>query len=140
MVFGGIEISKIKLILSIMALGMLITVCAAYGGDHPYDGHKPYQNNAQTVFTPPTSTYNYNNYYYDWLSPGTTYWSYPTYYSYNYYPKYYYTTPVTHYYTWYPAAYSWDPWYATNVYGLGSTTYYYSSSWSYSSGGFFFGP
>ncbi|MGA9100361.1 MAG: hypothetical protein WB392_15675, partial [Methanotrichaceae archaeon] len=102
------------------------------------------------VITPPTGTYNYNNYYYDWLSPGTLYWpySYPAYYNYNYddywwyshNPTYYYTTPVTHYYTWYPAAYSWGPWYAPNIYGLGSKTYYYSSSWSYHSGGFFFDP
>ena len=133
MVFGGIEISKIKLISSILALGMLITVCAAYG-DHPYDGHGTYHNNAYPVYTPPIGTYNYYNYYYDWLSPATVYWPYST------YPVYYYTTPVTNYYTWYPAVYNWDPWYATNVYGLGSATYHYSSSWSYSSGGFFFGP
>ncbi len=101
------------------------------------------------VLTPPTSTYNNYNYY-DWLSPGTAYWpySYPAYYNYNYdnywwyshNPKYYYTTPIKHYYTWYPATYNWDPWYAANVYGFGSTTYYYSNRWSYHSGGFFFDP
>ncbi len=87
---------------------------------------------------------NHHNYYYDWLSPGSLYWtySYPVYYNYYYtpYPQYYYTAPVTHYYTWYPTVYNWDPWYATNVYGFGSTTYSYSSSWSYHSGGFFFDP
>ena len=171
-----------------MALGMLVTLCAATEGDYPYNGPgTDYQNSAQTydqysqnqydqsqyntqygdtqygntqygsssssqVLTPPpTNTYNYNNYYNDWLSPGTLYWTYPfpAYYNYNYdsywwydhNPKYYYTTPVKHYYnTWYPAVYNWDPWYAANVYGFGSTTYYHSSSWSSHSGGFFLGP
>ena len=92
--------------------------------------------------------------YYDWLNPGGYYYTYSYYptYSYSYYPTYYYptlllpdllsclhlyrstgndpvvTTPVVHYD---PVVY--DPWWAANVYGLGATTYYYSSSWSWSS-------
>lgn len=93
--------------------------------------------------------------YYDWLSPGGAYyWTYPSYYysswyyptyTYTYYPQYYYYTPPVTYSTWQytPAVYDWvaDPWWAANVYGVGGTTYHYSSSssWSYHSG-FFFGP
>ena len=77
----------------------------------------------------------------DWLNPGGihsySYW-YPTYYesswyptySYTYYPTYYYSKPVvypTYYYD--PVVY--DPWYATNVYGWGGSSYY-TSSWSWS--------
>ncbi|HOV51657.1 MAG: hypothetical protein A4E44_01274 [Methanosaeta sp. PtaB.Bin018] len=127
MVLGGIKIKAIKLILLVTLLGMLMAVGSAidrpgdrdhdFGGDHHHD-------------------------HYDWLSPGgvsTTYysWSYPVYYDYywyptyryTYYPTYYYTTPVytTYYYD--PVVY--DPWWAVNVYGVGGTTYYYSSGWSW---------
>lgn len=79
----------------------------------------------------------------DWLSPGgvaTVHyndWYYPKktrYYS--WYPTTYYTTwyyPKTYHYSWYePVVYnSWDPWWATNVYGTYTTTYYWSSSWGW---------
>jgi len=136
-VSGGIKIKAIKLILIVALLGMLMAVGSAidgpgdhkhdFGGDHHHD-------------------------HYDWLSPGgvsTTYysWSYPVYYDYYWYPTYrytyyptyyYYTTPVytTYYYD--PVVY--DPWWAVNVYGVGGTTYYYSSGWSWATyrGGLFF--
>lgn len=79
----------------------------------------------------------------DWLSPGgvaTVHyydWYYPkkSHYS-SWYPTTYYTTryyPKTYYYSWYePVVYSsWDPWWATNVYGTYTTTYYWSSSWGW---------
>lgn len=131
--------------LSILALGMLIAVGAAFGepgspesapggGDHrDPDRHHDFGGHG----------------YYDWLNPGGyysySYW-YPTYYSYPYpaytytYPTYYYTEPVV--YPTYPYYYDpvvYDPWYAANVYGWGTATYYYSNSWSWSHrGGFFF--
>jgi len=92
------------------------------------------------------------NKYYDWLSPGGYYYSYSWYpsYSYWYYPTYtyptytypVYTPPVYTYptytytkpvYTYYEPI-SYDPWWVANVYGWGGATYYYSSSWTWSSG------
>jgi hypothetical protein len=108
------------------------------GGSQLYDHHAP-----QDGYSDQTHKYDKAYNYYDWLSPGAAYW-YPTSYAYNYryaYPQYpTYTTPVTYYYNWNPVVYNWDPWWAANVYGFGSTTYYYSSSsWSYHNGGFVFG-
>jgi hypothetical protein len=106
------------------------------GGSQLFDHHGPHDGYSD-------QTHKYGNTYnhYDWLSPGAVYW-YPTSYPYNYwynaYPQHY-TTPVTYYYNWNPVVYNWDPWWAANVYGFGSTTYYYSSSWSYHNGGFVFG-
>jgi len=122
-VLGGIKIKAIKLILFVAMLGMLMAVGSAIDGpgDHKHDFGGDHRHD-----------------HYDWLSPGgvsTTYysWSYPVYYDYywyptyryTYYPTYYYTTPVytTYYYD--PVVY--DPWWAVNVYGVGGTTYYYSS-------------
>jgi hypothetical protein len=132
--------------LSILALGMLIAVGAAYdetdssdfssrGGDHHDFGDSDRH-------------FGDRDKHHDWLNPGGihsySYW-YPTYYksswyptySYTYYPTYYYSTPVvypTYYYD--PVVY--DPWYATNVYGWGGSSYY-TSSWSWSRyGGLYF--
>ena len=141
------EIKAIKLILAVLALGLLVAVGAAFEGQDGYPHHGK-----------PSDGYDHHpgfGGFYDWLSPGAYYYTYsyyPTYtYSYypTYYPAYYYqtyaptytytapvvTTPVVYYD---PVVY--DPWWAVNVYGLGSTTYYYSSSWSWSSypGGMFF--
>lgn len=120
----------IRTVLSVLAMMMLVALGAAFEGDHHDFGgdHRSHHD------------------YHDWLSPGFTYtysWSTPTYwyttYTYPvYYPVYrYYYTPVVYYYD--PVI--WDPWYATNVYGLGGVTYHYSSSWSWHhGGGFFFDP
>jgi hypothetical protein len=127
--------------LSILALGMLVTLGCAFddygsaphGGDHfgAHDGHSDFGGHG----------------HYDWLNPGGyysySYW-YPTY-TYTWYPTYtytyptYYTTPVVYpTYTYYdPVVY--DPWYAANVYGWAGTNYYYSSGWSWSRyGGYYF--
>ncbi len=146
-VIGGISINTIKLMLSVMLLGMLAAVGAAqdgygdqapdFGGDHHnYDGHNSYD----------------GHHHNDWLNPGgyssTYYWSYPSYYysswypyTYTYYPTYYYTAPVYSTYYYDPVVYNyWDPWWATNAYGMGGASYSYSSSWSWSTyhGGLFF--
>jgi hypothetical protein len=132
--FGGILINSIKLMLSILALGMLIAVgcaldetgspeSAPYGGDH--SGH---------------NDFNYHGHN-DWLNPGGyysySYW-YPTY-TYTY-PTYYYTTPVV--YPTYPYYYDpvvYDPWYGANIYGWGGASYYYFGDWSWPHhGGFYF--
>ena len=131
-----------------LALGLLVAVGAAYGGSP--DG-SPYVD-------PSFSYYHGFGGYYDWLSPGGYYYGYYPSYSSYYYPTYsyptyapvytppvytpplytppVYTTPVVYGYD--PVVY--DPWWAVNVYGLGATTYYYSSSWSWSSyhGGLYF--
>jgi hypothetical protein len=82
-------------------------------------------------------SFSHGGHYYDWMSPGGyySYWYYPSTYYYWSYPTttyYWYTTPVTYYYTT-PVVYSyrWDygPWYP-----YGTTTYYYSSSYSYKGG------
>ena len=146
------EIKAIKLILTVLALGLLVAVGAAFEGQDGYPHHGK-----------PSDGYDHHDYggFYDWLNPGGYYYTYSYYptYTYSYYPTYYYpayyyqtyspvytytapvvttpvvTTPVAYYD---PVVY--DPWWAVNVYGLGSTTYYYSSSWSWSSypGGLFF--
>lgn len=144
------EIKAIKFILAVLALGLLVAVGAAFDGHHESSHHgKPSYDNHHDFGG-----------FYDWLSPGAYYYSYSYYPTYTYptytypaytYPAYYYqtytpvytytppvatvTTPVVYYD---PVVY--DPWWAVNVYGLGSTTYYYSSSWSWSTyhGGLFF--
>jgi len=137
--------------LSILALGMLVAIGAAFdgngyesgsqGGDHrgDRDGGDHYGDRDFGGHT-----------YHDWLNPGgysyySSYYWYPTY-SYTYptytYPAYYYTAPApvvypTYNYYYDPVVY--DPWYATNVYGWSGASYYYSNSWSWSNhGGFFF--
>ncbi|GAB6266297.1 MAG TPA: hypothetical protein PLV49_04270 [Methanothrix soehngenii] len=131
------EIKAIKLILAVLALGLLVAVGAAfedYGGSHHHGG--------------PSDGYHDFGGFYDWLSPGAYYYSYSYYPTYTYYPTYYYPT---YYYPTYTPVYTYtapvvydpvvyDPWWAANVYGLGATTYYYSSSWSWSSyhGGYYF--
>jgi len=127
------EIKAIKFILAVLALGLLVAVGAAFEGHDGSPHGKPDRHHDFAGF-------------YDWLSPGVYYYSYsypiytytyPTY----YYPAYYYqtytpvytytapvvTTPVVYYD---PVIY--DPWWAVNVYGVGATTYYYTSSWSWS--------
>ncbi|MDD2835644.1 MAG: hypothetical protein PHY05_05785, partial [Methanothrix sp.] len=141
---------------SIMALGMLVAVGAALDGmgdfkSAPRDGG-PDGFGGHDGFDGRGDNHDFGGHrYYDWLNPGgytyTYSWGYPSYYSsywyptYTYtYPTYYYTTPVVYptYTTYYdPVVY--DPWYATNVYGWGGASYYYSSSWSWSThGGYFF--
>jgi len=128
--------------LSILALGMLIAIGAAFdGSQHPDGDHHDFGGDHQDFG---------GHKYHDWLNPGGYYsysWGYPNYYSYSWYPTYtytyptyYYTAPVTYpTYTYYTDPVVYDPWYATNVYGWGGATYYYSSSWSWSHrGGFFF--
>ncbi|HNX38986.1 MAG TPA: hypothetical protein PKK11_00270 [Methanothrix sp.] len=160
-IFGGISIKSIKLILSILALGILVAVGAAYddhGGDHggygdhggDYGGYGDHDGMGDHSGRGGHDTFDgrAGGKYIDWLNPGGYYyytsWYYPTYsyswypaYTYNY-PAYYYTEPVvypTYYYD--PVVY--DPWYATNVYGWGGATYYYTNSWTWSNhGGFFF--
>ncbi|MBN1236152.1 MAG: hypothetical protein JW999_08910 [Methanotrichaceae archaeon] len=123
---------------------MLIAVGAAFDGSQSHNGdHKDFGDRGG-------DRHDFGGHgYYDWLNPGGyysySYW-YPTYYSYSYpaytytYPTYYYTAPVvypTYSYYYDPVVY--DPWYATNVYGWGGATYYYSNSWSWSTrGGFYF--
>ena len=135
------EIKAIKFILAVLALGLLVAVGAAFDG---YDG---------SHHGKPSHDYHHDfGGFYDWLSPGAYYYAYSYYPTYTYtYPSYYYpayyqtytpvytytapvvTTPVVYYD---PVVY--DPWWAVNVYGLGATTYYYSSSWSWS--GYYGGP
>ena len=131
------EIKAIKLILAVLALGLLVAVGAAfedYGGSHHHGG--------------PSDGYHDFGGFYDWLSPGAYYYSYSYYPTYTYYPTYYYPT---YYYPTYTPVYTYtapvvydpvvyDPWWAANVYGLGATTYYYTNNWSWSSyrSGFYF--
>jgi len=139
--------------LSILALGMLIAVGAAFGepGGHESapDGHE-YAPGGGDHRSPDGhgdfSGHGYN----DWLNPGGYYsysWGYPAYYSNSWYPTYTYTYPTYYYtapvvYPTYPYYYDpvvYDPWYGANLYGWGGANYYYSSSWSWSHhGGFFF--
>jgi hypothetical protein len=123
--------------LSILALGMLVAVGAAYDETDRSDfssrgGHD----------------FGDRDKHHDWLNPGGIHsynWWYPTHYtsswyptySYTYYPTYYYSTPVVYpTYSYDPVVY--DPWYATNVYGWSGTSYY-TSSWSWSGyGGWYF--
>jgi len=148
-----------------MALGMLVAVGAALdgtgnfesaprdGGPDGFGGHDGFDGRGgHDGFDGRGDNHDFGGHkYYDWLNPGgytyTYSWGYPSYYSsywyptYTYtYPTYYYTTPVVYptYTTYYdPVVY--DPWYATNVYGWGGASYYYSSSWSWSThGGYFF--
>ena len=158
-VIGGIPINSMKLILSIMAMGMLIAMgsafddmgmehseLATYGGDNEGNldfgghGHHDWLNPGGYV----SYSYGYPAYAYSWY-PRYTYtyptYTYPTYVYPTYtYPTYTYPT-YTYYYSpvydpWYAAA---DPWYAANVYGWTGTTYYYSGEWSlYRSGGYYF--
>ena len=148
-ILGGIPISSMKLILSIMAMGILIAVGSAFddmGMDNPdlatynggFDGYADFG----------------GHHYHDWLNPGWYSWysyGYPTY-SYTWYPRYTYTYPTYVYptytypsyvyptYTYYyysPEVY--DPWYAANVYGWTGSTYYYTGGWTwYRSGGYYF--
>ncbi len=134
------EIKAIKFILAVLALGLLVGLGAAFEGHDgsPHHG-KP-------------SPHDFGGFY-DWLSPGVYYYSYSYYPTYTYYPTFYYpayyyqtytpvytytapvvTTPVVYYD---PVVY--DPWWAVNVYGLGATTYYYTSWswWSYPGGLYF---
>ena len=132
--------------LSILALGMLIAVGAAFDETGAnFDGTD------QSDFSSrggDRHDFGDRHEYRDWLNPGGIHsysWWYPTHYksswyptySYTYYPTYYYSTPVvypTYYYD--PVVY--DPWYATNVYGWGGSSYY-TSSWSWSRyGGLYF--
>ena len=134
--------------LSILALGMLVAVGAAFdGSSHESGSHGGDHHDNHDFGSHP---------YYDWLNPGGyssySWYTYPAYtytypaYTYTYptytYPSYYYTAPApvvypTYNYYYDPVVY--DPWYATNVYGWGGATYYYSNSWSWShNGGFFF--
>jgi hypothetical protein len=146
--------------LSILALGMLVTVGAAldgmdgfgpsprdgpdgFGGRDGPDGHGgPDGRGDRHDFVGPIN--------HDWLNPGgISYvysWGYPTYQYTYWYPTYAYTYP-TYYtapavyptYTYYYDPIVYDPWYATNVYGWSGTSYSYSSSWSWSThGGYFF--
>jgi len=153
-VFGGILIQAIKLILTVLALGMLIAAGAA-SGDGAFDGRNNGHGNDHDFGGHDNHNFGDFNKYYDWLNPGGiysysyswyptySYWNYPTYtYPVYTYPAYTYTTPVVtpvvyNTYAYDPVIY--DPWYAANVYGFGGATYYYSSSWSWSShrGGFF---
>ncbi len=138
-------IKAIKLILTVLAMGLLVAVGSAFDG---YDG-SPHHGKPSDGFD------HHKDFggFYDWLGPGAYYYTYsyyPTYtYTYPsyYYPAYYYqtytpvytytapvvTTPVVYD----PVGY-YDPWWAVNVYGLGATTYYYTSSWSWS--GYHAGP
>jgi hypothetical protein len=106
-VFGGIWIKAIKLMLTVLILGMLVATGSAYEGaerqGHPHDGG---HNN------------DFGGHQYDWLNPGgvTHYysgwnsysWYYPTY----TYPNYYYSYP------WYYPTYTYP-------------NYYYSYPWYY---------
>jgi hypothetical protein len=150
-----------KLMLSALAL-MLLVIGAASGVDHSGsnnygsdmsfvsghvgkdmpggdDGSRMFDHHGQSDgFSDRTHNYGSNFNHYDWLSPGAVYW-YPASYNYFYSPyPIYYTTPMTYHYSYNPVVYNPDPWWAANVYGFGTTTYY-SSSWSYHNGGFFFG-
>ena len=66
--------------------------------------------------------------HYNWYGPKKAYYSswHPTYFANWYYPK-------TYHFSWYePVIYnSWDPWWAANVHGTVTTTYYWSSSWGW---------
>lgn len=156
MVDGGIMIKAIRLMMALVGFAMLVGCGMALDYGYPAEDPAPdgadymYEGSAMgTGHHPPHGEW-YHTYYYDWLSPGATYyWGYPyTYYSswyytptytYTYYPKYYYTWPVYYspvvYYDW-----NVDPWWATNVYGIGGMTYYYGTSWSYKGGFGFIDP
>lgn len=86
------EIKAIKLILAVLALGLLVAVGAAfedYGGSHHHGG--------------PSDGYHDFGGFYDWLSPGAYYYSYSYYPTYTYYPTYYYPT---YYYPTYTPVYT----------------------------------
>jgi hypothetical protein len=100
-VCGGIVINKIRLSIVILALGLVSLMSTALAAPH-HGG--------------------------DWLSPGgeisvhhsSWHSGYP-YSSWHYPSSWYYSTPV-YYNSWYN---SFDPWWASNVYGPYRTTYYY---------------
>lgn len=145
-----------RLMLSIMLMGMMISVGSAFddrgsghpGGDHPGDyagdhgGSHDFGGHSHYDWLNPGGYYSYSYWYPTYTYTYPNYYAYPSYYT---YPTYY-TTPVvttpvvypTTYYTYYDPI-SYDPWYAANVYGWGGATYYYSSSWSWSRyGGYYF--
>jgi hypothetical protein len=143
MLFGGISIKAIKLMTAILALGLVLVAYGSaidyghHGGDpspdyasdgkHDHDWHHDYD------WLSPGGYYSWwypTTYYYDWYyTPTYTYAYYPT--TYYYSTPAYYTTPV--YYSTPVVYYDWvDPWWATNVYGFGGITHYYS--WTYHSG------
>ena len=145
MVMKGNTIKAIKLMLSVLILGMLAAAGSAYEG-------------AESPGQPPNGGHNNDFGHHDWLNPGGVthsysgwnnypytypnyYYNYPSYYPTYTYPTYYYTTPIVYpTYTHNPFVYNYDPWWSTNVYGWTGATYYSSSSWTWSSphGGFFF--
>ena len=113
----------------------------AHGDDGRNDGRHDGRHDEKRDWLP-TGTghtfYKYPKYNYNWYYPAYTYptytYTYPTY-TYTY-PTYYYTTPV--YSSWYYEPVTYDPWWATNVYGMSSKTYYYGSwSWSSTHGGYY---
>jgi hypothetical protein len=119
--------------LTMAALGMVTCLCAAYDGGLGIE-HKP---DKGVSF--------HGDGYHDWLTPWdghTTKPLHPDYskkiyyytYPYCYYVPYYYYYPYTWHYT--PLSYDqwWDPWWATNVYGIGKVTYAFNSGWGYHSG------
>jgi hypothetical protein len=116
MVMKGITITAIKLMLSVLILGMLVTSGAAREaeshGQLPNGGHNNYGQ-------PPNGGHNNDFGHYDWLNPGgVTYsyggwnnypYTYPNYYPTYTYPTYHYTAPVvypTYTYTYTPFVYN----------------------------------
>jgi len=147
---------------------MLVAVGAAYGDHDGYNGHDEWNSYDGDYDGWDRHGGDHGDLdghgggkYIDWLNPGgyyytswyyptyTNYWYYPTY-TYYWYPEYTYTYPAYYnpapvvnpavpvYTTYYPDPLVYDPWYATNVYGWGGVTYYYTSSWTWSSHGGFF--
>jgi hypothetical protein len=134
------------LILSVLALGVLITVGAAYddtafeaaqsyGSSHGGDSHNSGGDNHNNGGNPDHGD-NHGDYhgdyhggYYDWLNPGGYYYSYSWYpYSYTYYPTYYtyptYTYPVYTPPVYTPPAYTYPTYtYTTPVYTTGPGYY-----------------
>ena len=126
----GITIKAIKLMLSVLILGMLV---ASGAGQEGADSHGQ----------PQDGGHNNDFGHYDWLNPGgvtysysgwnnypytypTYYYSYPWYYPTYTYPTYHYTTPVVYpTYTYNPFVYNHGPW-ATNLCGWTDATYYSS--------------
>ncbi|OPY54300.1 MAG: hypothetical protein A4E49_01119 [Methanosaeta sp. PtaU1.Bin112] len=161
-VFGGIVIYSIKLMLSILALGMLVAVGAAVDGmdgfgASPHDGSDGF--GGHDGHDGPDGHGDRHDFdahkYHDWLNPGgISYvysWGYPSYHYTYWYPTYtypsytytyptYYTAPAVYpTYTYYYDPIVYDPWYATNVYGWSGVSYSYSTRWSWSThGGYFF--
>jgi len=126
MVMEGITIKAIKLMLSVLILGMLVASGAGQEGadshGQPHDGGHNNDFGHYDWLNPGGVTYSYSGWYnYPYTYP-TYYYSYPWYYPTYTYPTYYYTTPAvypTYYYN--PVAYNYyDPWWATNVYGWNS--------------------